>query len=161
MAIYIVRVGSSGPVKLGYAANPKQRIEILQVGQPAHLNVLRVMEGCRQFEVALHRHFAPLRIRGEWFAYSEEMLDDLDFLRPTSADPVTPHGSLTSYMQAAGLTDAELAAKLEITQENIRLWRSGRRRIPAERAVELSAITGIPRHSLRPDLWDIDFAVAQ
>jgi len=32
-------------------------------------------------------------------------------------------------------------------------WRA-RGRIPAERVPEISRLTGIPRHELRPDLWE-------
>jgi DNA-binding transcriptional regulator YdaS (Cro superfamily) len=33
-------------------------------------------------------------------------------------------------------------------------WVNGVRFIPAEQAVKVAAFTGIPRHILRPDLWD-------
>lgn len=43
-----------------------------------------------------------------------------------------------------------LAAHLGIKAPSIYSWT----RIPAERAAAIAAITGIPRHELRPDLWD-------
>jgi DNA-binding transcriptional regulator YdaS (Cro superfamily) len=62
--------------------------------------------------------------------------------------------TLANYMSATGKTDAQLAAALGVNAEVVRLWRHGRRRIAAERVIELSNITGIPRHELRPDLWE-------
>jgi DNA-binding transcriptional regulator YdaS (Cro superfamily) len=57
-------------------------------------------------------------------------------------------------MARTGLTDAEVAAGLRVNAEIVRLWRHERRRIPAERAVEISKIFGFPRFELRPDLWE-------
>jgi DNA-binding transcriptional regulator YdaS (Cro superfamily) len=62
--------------------------------------------------------------------------------------------ALASYMAEKGLTDAQLGALVGVSGELVRLWRLGRRRISAERVGALSSATGIPRHKLRPDLWD-------
>jgi DNA-binding transcriptional regulator YdaS (Cro superfamily) len=62
--------------------------------------------------------------------------------------------SLASYMAKNELTDGKLATILGVSDELVRLWRHGRRRISAERAIVLSNKTGIPRHELRPDIWD-------
>lgn len=45
---------------------------------------------------------------------------------------------------------ASLAARLGITKQAVSAWD----RVPAERAQEVEAITGVPRYVLRPDLWD-------
>lgn len=62
--------------------------------------------------------------------------------------------NLASYMSESGTTDAELAAKLGVSGELVRLWRHGHRDISAKRAIAISKITSIPLHELRPDLWD-------
>ena len=68
--------------------------------------------------------------------------------------------TLAAYMSESGKTDAEIAAALGVNAEVVRLWRHGRRRISAERAIALSKLTGIPRHELRPDLWEAPDTVA-
>lgn len=55
---------------------------------------------------------------------------------------------LSRVLAAAGGPSA-LAAKLGIRAPSIYSWT----RIPAGRAAEVEAATGIPRHELRPDLW--------
>jgi DNA-binding transcriptional regulator YdaS (Cro superfamily) len=45
---------------------------------------------------------------------------------------------------------AKVADGLGITRGAVAMWP----RIPAERVRRVSEITGIPRHELRPDLWD-------
>jgi len=61
---------------------------------------------------------------------------------------------LATYMAENGLNDAQLAVMVGVSAEAVRLWRHGKRSISAKRAVEISALTGIPRYQLRPDLWD-------
>jgi DNA-binding transcriptional regulator YdaS (Cro superfamily) len=56
-------------------------------------------------------------------------------------------------MAENGLTDGELALTLGVSDELVRLWRHGRRRIPAERVLAIEAATGISRHALRPDIY--------
>jgi len=43
-----------------------------------------------------------------------------------------------------------LAAQLGIARGAVAMWRQ----VPAERVPDVSRITGIPRHQLRPDLWE-------
>jgi len=42
-----------------------------------------------------------------------------------------------------------LARKLGIRMQSIQMWT----RIPAERVIQIEAVTGIPREELRPDLY--------
>jgi DNA-binding transcriptional regulator YdaS (Cro superfamily) len=62
--------------------------------------------------------------------------------------------AIAAYLTEHGLTDAELANQVGVSAELVRLWRHGRRTISAKRAVVVSRVTGIPRHELRPDLWE-------
>jgi len=56
---------------------------------------------------------------------------------------------LSRAIQAAGSV-AALACALRIKPQAVSAWD----RVPAERARDVEAITGVPRHELRPDLWD-------
>jgi hypothetical protein len=106
MAVYMIRVGADGPVKIGVAAHPQKRLSALQTGHPEALTMLRVMEGDRHFESALHRHFAHLRTRGEWFTHCNQMLGDLDFLRRSAANDSRP-------AQPTAIVQVELLAEIE------------------------------------------------
>lgn len=158
MAVYMIRAGDTGPVKLGFAVNPDRRIGGLQIGHPEKLTVLRIMEGCRAFEAALHRHFAPLRIRGEWFTHSDEMLGDLEHLRPAAnnndVSPSAPRAvkyddALVRVLEKAG-GPSKLAEYLGVVPSAVTQWI----RVPARHLFRLEALTGIPGRDIRPDLWD-------
>jgi DNA-binding transcriptional regulator YdaS (Cro superfamily) len=43
-----------------------------------------------------------------------------------------------------------LAPRIGVSQSAISVWKI----IPAERARDIEEVTGIPRHLLRPDLWE-------
>lgn len=75
MAIYIIQSGGkAGPVKIGWANTPTDRLVALQVGNPNRLSIIRVFNGNRQLEFEMHREFANQRIRNEWFKFHPHML---------------------------------------------------------------------------------------
>lgn len=77
--IYLYCIGSSaGYCKFGYSRDPAGRLRELQTGSPDALSLvhsiaipesehLREHFHARSLEKQLHREFAHLRVRGEWF----------------------------------------------------------------------------------------------
>lgn len=63
-------------------------------------------------------------------------------------------GLAEAFRSAGGVS--ELARRLGIAQPSVSAWN----RIPAERVTAVEAATGIPRHKLRPDLFDEDCSAA-
>lgn len=57
---------------------------------------------------------------------------------------------LEKALAAVDNNASELARRLGITVQSIQQWR----RIPAERVVAVERVTGVPRHELRPDLFE-------
>lgn len=64
---YIIRAGEDGPIKIGKAFNPEERLAELQTGAWQELSLLHVLPGYGATETMLHRHLEDHRIRGEWF----------------------------------------------------------------------------------------------
>ena len=62
-----------------------------------------------------------------------------------------PLRSFRQHRQPAPLTLEQLGALLGVNKSTVLRWEEGR--VPAERIVEVSNITGIPREELRPDLY--------
>ncbi|MBO6755440.1 MAG: helix-turn-helix domain-containing protein [Roseibium sp.] len=58
---------------------------------------------------------------------------------------------LTIYREKAGLTKAELGRRLGVGRAAVLKWENGR--VPAERALSVEEVTGIPRWELRPDIY--------
>ena len=70
--IYFIQAGTE--VKIGTAIDVRKRVKLLQTGNAYNLRVLGVMAGGLEQERALHDGFAYLRVRGEWFRLSDEIL---------------------------------------------------------------------------------------
>ena len=62
-------------VKIGYSKNPKKRISILKISIPFEMEVIGIIEGDLKKESQLHRMFSKLRVQGEWFLLTEEIID--------------------------------------------------------------------------------------
>jgi hypothetical protein len=63
-----------GPLKIGYAADPRSRLSNLQVGQAVELMIHYEEETeasrAKVIEKLIHRQLGHKRIRGEWFDVS-------------------------------------------------------------------------------------------
>lgn len=69
--IYFIRCEDY--VKIGIGYTPSDRIGTLQVGCPFELVMIGTIPGTIAEELALHRRFASMRIRGEWFRYEGDL----------------------------------------------------------------------------------------
>lgn len=71
--VYVLGASRDGPLKIGIATDPSQRLRTLQIGNPATLSLYWVFpyicpsRHAERWENALHRIFAPWRLQGEWF----------------------------------------------------------------------------------------------
>lgn len=74
MAVYFFQAGPGGPIKIGSSRQIEPRLRLLQNHHWAEIVELAVGPGCHQVETALHKRFADVRIRGEWFWPSAELL---------------------------------------------------------------------------------------
>lgn len=72
--VYFIQSAITGSVKIGWTTDLAARLAGLQTGHDGALFVVRQIQGGRATERWLHRRFASLRLRGEWFEYCPEML---------------------------------------------------------------------------------------
>jgi hypothetical protein len=90
VAVYFIRAGEDGPVKIGTAEDVPDRFRNLQCGNHLELTLLRTLDGDRRAEQALHRRYEHLRSRGEWFAFTPDMLvvelSDITIEQPPTVD---------------------------------------------------------------------------
>jgi hypothetical protein len=62
--------------------------------------------------------------------------------------------SLDDILAEFGVTPKDLEISLAVSFEAVRLWRIGRNRIKPATAREIETKFHIPKHRLRPDIWD-------
>jgi len=78
--VYLIKSDESGYYKIGYSANPNNRIKQLQTGSADRLRIVHLYESvrARKVEKSLHYAFSHARINNEWFELPLE--DELKFL---------------------------------------------------------------------------------
>lgn len=74
MYVYFIQRESGGPIKIGKAERPEQRLVSLQVGNHEILTIRAVCLGGHAAERRLHSRFAHLLIRNEWFEPDSDLV---------------------------------------------------------------------------------------
>ena len=96
--VYFIRCENT--VKIGTTAKPiGLRHASLQAANPRRLVLLKTLCGGRDLEQHLHRRFAHLRIRGEWFHFNEEVVQFLS----TESKLEMPYAALSAGSTFLGL----------------------------------------------------------
>ena len=62
--------------------------------------------------------------------------------------------ALKNYRLASSITQKQIAELLGVRPPAICKWE--RRRVPAERVLDVARITGIPKEEIRPDLFLVE-----
>ena len=84
-SVYFVQA-NDGHIKIGLARDVQKRLASLQTAHAHELVLLVAIEGTFRLEQSLHRKFAHLRLRGEWFRPEPELLE---LIAQSKADPGT------------------------------------------------------------------------
>jgi hypothetical protein len=91
--VYFIQDGN-GFIKIGFSTNFLARFNDINVAVSSHLTILGVIFGTHKREKEIHRQFSHLRIKGEWFRVTEELLS---FIRMTTQSaPIWPLISIAS-----------------------------------------------------------------
>jgi hypothetical protein len=107
--VYFVRAAETSRVKIGVARDIRRRTRSLQTSSPFRLELVAFIErkgadGTREHEKALHAACAELRVIGEWFTLSGDLLDLIAGLnRELSGPPVLPFSDEETYVLAEWL----------------------------------------------------------
>ena len=73
MPVYFIQAGADGPIKIGVARKPMDRVSQLQTAHYQELSLRRVIAGSHSAEEWLHQRFAARHIAREWFVYHPDM----------------------------------------------------------------------------------------
>jgi hypothetical protein len=86
--VYVIEANGSDYIKIGYAKTIKQRLSNIQNGCPYKLTIWLGIFTPRfkEIERYLHSKFNHCKVRGEWFAPTDNDLDELcNFFAQTNA----------------------------------------------------------------------------
>jgi len=72
--IYFIEAKEINRIKIGFSANPEDRLKSLQISSPVELTLLITIKGTQTNEQQLHRRFSKDRVHREWFEASKELM---------------------------------------------------------------------------------------
>lgn len=78
--IYFILNAASSTIKIGYSHDPQKRLANLQTSHHDRLEIIGVIPGGLAEEARLHRQFAGVRLSGEWFRATPELLSAIRWL---------------------------------------------------------------------------------
>lgn len=85
--VYFIQSGDAGPIKIGFTSGcPLDRMANLQTGCPDELRLVAHARGTADDERELHKRFAHLRLRGEWFQAKPELVEFIRGIRFAKRD---------------------------------------------------------------------------
>ncbi len=70
-----------GRIKIGRSKNPKHRIKGINTGNASDVQLLMIIRNKGCLETIMHNCFSDVRIKGEWFSYSERFDDFMEHVR--------------------------------------------------------------------------------
>lgn len=73
--VYFMQNKRNKFVKIGFSKNPQVREKTLQSEEP-EIELIGAIPGNVQFEKELHLAFAIVRVRGEWFDFPPEIVEN-------------------------------------------------------------------------------------
>ena len=154
MPVYFIRAGEDGPIKIGYAANPRKRLHTVQTAHWQTVRLVRLIDGGRDVERELHSRYQHLHIRGEWFLFDASMLN-VGAEIPHPAVPGRDESVHKALTKMGGAT--ALGRAIGVSRQAIGHWRS----IPIWHVRKVAEVTGIPLSELmadhpRPPIGDDD-----
>lgn len=76
--IYFLHAPSARAIKIGISIDIDKRIQSLRSGSPVSLTLLGTIAGGADEEKEIHNRWAHIRMHGEWFSATSELLDDID-----------------------------------------------------------------------------------
>lgn len=71
-------IGAGDRIKIGFSYRPTERLKDLQTSHHMTLELLATMPGSYQTEARLHKKFAHLKQKGEWFVARPELIEYID-----------------------------------------------------------------------------------
>lgn len=146
MTGFIYAIGNADRVKIGYSQDPVSRAVKVRSDSSHNVRLIGAIAGTVSQERELHQLFSAYRVHGEWFERKGAVASFCLMLPPAARE-----AKAAARDHVFGLPLADIARALGVGRAAVCKWSKGR--VPAERVLEVSRITGISRHDLRPDLY--------
>lgn len=149
MTGFVYAVECGGRIKLGYSQLPDKRFSKIASDAPFPCTLLGYWPGSVADELDIQTKFNALRVHGEWFASTENLLE---FIADHVCSPSQKVGrfdfrdddsALAKWRKAQGKTMESFADAMNVTRATWSRWELGRVAIPTQKLSKLMAMTGL------------------
>ncbi len=128
--VYFIKpIGMDGPIKIGCANKPEQRLIDLMSWCPFPLKIMATVPGGFAEERRLHQMFAADRLRAEWFRTTRELLGFIETIRETGSLPFEVVGDkrsvcsgLPAVLSRHGISKEAFAARAGVLPTAVDMW---------------------------------------
>ena len=127
MPVYFIQAGDGGPIKIGFAIDPKRRLRSLQDGAADGLRLLGTKAGSKKDERLLHQKYKTERIRGEWFCATQSIIDEIEMLYVKPLKREVENSPLAKWRTSNNISRTTFAAEIGVSYDAVRLWELGER----------------------------------
>jgi DNA-binding XRE family transcriptional regulator len=151
MAVYFIRAGEDGPIKIGHSNRPLHRLMELQVSHWQTLHLRGVLPGGEVEEAEIHSQFSHAHIRGEWHWPVSDLVafmlaadaapESAVVVRITGDGPSLGSRKLKAWLTETGTRQVTVAKCLIVSTASVNHWLSGRFRPSLATAYELESFT--------------------
>ena len=149
MTGYVYAIGNDEVVKIGFSTNPRSRSSKIKTDAGHTCTLIGFVRATKENEKELHSLLASECKLREWYFRGGRLIEHFLSMLPREEVPTFKK---VGTFSATALSRLFANRGVRITPQAISQWN----RIPAERALDIEKLTGIPRHQLRPDLWAAD-----
>jgi hypothetical protein len=145
--IYAVECGSR--IKIGYSKLPDKRFAKIASDAPFPCVLLGFWPAAVADELAVHDKFHAIRVHGEWFASTENLLAFIaDHMLPAAQkagrfDIQDDDSPLCRWRKAQGKTMDSFAEAMDVTKATWCRWELGRVSVPSQKLGKLMSLTGL------------------
>lgn len=73
---YFIQGITGGPIKIGKAVSPYERLALFQTGSPVELEIVGLLHG--DYEREWHADYKWARLHGEWFINMPDLVEDIN-----------------------------------------------------------------------------------
>lgn len=140
--VYFIQSGGDGPIKIGCSVDFIQRMNSLKYWSPYPLKILATARGGLGDERAIHNKFLSIRLHGEWFAPTKELIKFIDNITATGKLPKAvikrqKDLKFSRYIMAKNITGQMAAEELGVSPSLISRLCKGSRKPSAALALKI------------------------
>lgn len=144
---YVYAIECGGRIKIGFSEKPEHRLSKIASDAPFPCQLLGYWPATLAEELEVQKQFQAVRVHGEWFASTEDLLRFI-------AERAVPRTGTRKPVLLCGQevprgTKLAIADALDMFPGNISQWK----RVPAHHVLEVERVTGISRYVWRPDIY--------